>query len=326
MNHSPAIQIIQVRHRYGQREVLHGLSVDVTRGTFVALLGPNGSGKSTLFRLICTLIPLQSGQILVDGLDVVRQRDDVRRRLGVLFQSPALDKHLTVRENLQCHGHLYGIRGKSFLERSHDLLERFGLLERADEPVGDLSGGMRRKVELVKVLIPEPDVLLLDEPSTGLDVVARIEFWKILLELRQKTGLTVLLTTHLMDEADRCDRVAIVDQGRLLDHASPETLKSKVGGQVVTLRGSDPEQLEQWIEQNTSTRVFRDGDILRFEHPNAHHWIPQLMDSMPGLIHSISISRPTLEDVFIHLTGRKLDSITQTEPAPDSDTRVIVTA
>lgn len=313
MNTSPAIQVCQVHHCYDQREVLHGLSMDVPKGAFVALLGPNGSGKSTLFRLISTLMPLQKGRIWVDGLDVVQQRYDVRHRLGVLFQSPALDKHLTVRENLRCHGHLYGIRGKSLVLQSDTLLERLGLLDRANEPVGSLSGGMRRKVELVKVLIPQPDVLLLDEPSTGLDVVARIEFWQILSELRQKAGLSVLLTTHLMDEADRCDSVAVIDQGRLLDHASPDTLKSKVGGQVITLRGPDPDRLQMLIEQKTPTRVQRDGDTLRFEHPDAHRWIPELMDLEPGLIHSISISRPTLEDVFIHLTGRKLTSMYPTE-------------
>lgn len=316
MNTVPAIQVCQVHHRYGQREVLHGLSLVVPNGAFVALLGPNGSGKSTLFRLISTLIPLQQGQIQVHGLDVVCQCHEVRHRLGVLFQSPALDKHLTVRENLRCHGHLYGIRGKSLILRTDALLERLGLLDRANEPVGSLSGGMRRKVELVKVLIPEPDVLLLDEPSTGLDIVARIELWHILKELRKRTGLSVLLTTHLMDEADQCDSVAIIDQGKLLDHGSPQTLKSKVGGQVITLRGPDPDQLQVLIEHKTSTRVRREGDTLRFEHPHAHRWIPELMELGPELIHSISVSQPTLEDVFIHLTGRRLASVPQVEPGP----------
>ena len=302
----PALNVDHVTHRYGERVALSDLSFQVAAGEMFALLGPNGSGKSTLFRLISTIMPLQDGQIVVGGFSVRSERDAVRGRIGVLFQNPALDKQLTVAENLRCHGHLYGIGGAKLRNRVGELLERFNLNDRAADRVASLSGGMRRKVELVKVLIPEPRLLLLDEPSTGLDVAARIELWNLLRETRKSSGMTIAITTHLMDEADRCDRIAIIDTGKLLAEGSPDELKSRVGGDVITFSGPEMDRLKSQVEQKMGTPVIRVDDVLRIERHDAHRFVPELIESLPGLIDSISVGRPTLDDVFVHITGRRL--------------------
>ncbi len=302
----PALHVDHVHHAYGQRVALKDLSLRVDPGQIFALLGPNGSGKSTLFRIISTLIPIQEGQILVNGFSVREQQAAVRRSIGVVFQNPALDKQLSIAENLTCHAHLYGISGIPLKRRIASLLQRFGLSDRAKERVHTLSGGLRRKVELAKALIPEPQLLLMDEPSTGLDVSARIELWKLLDEMRAKNGLTIILTTHLMDEADRCDRVAIIDAGQLLVCDTPANLKSRVGGDVITLTSDDPDNLIKTVSDSLQLQANRVGETIRIEQPNAHLLIPRLIEAVPGMINSISVGRPTLDDVFVQITGRRL--------------------
>jgi ABC-2 type transport system ATP-binding protein len=306
MSSVPALNVHHVSHRYGDRDALVDLSFEIAPGEMFALLGPNGSGKSTLFRLISTIMPLQEGQILVGGFNLRADPNAVRKRIGVLFQNPALDKQLTVAENIRCHGHLYGLSGRRLRHRIGALLERFGLLDREHDRVAALSGGMRRKVELAKVLVTEPKLLLLDEPSTGLDVAARIELWEMLGQMRKAGGTTIAVTTHLMDEADRCDRLAIIDKGRLLDTGSPDTLKSRVGGDVITFSGPYLEQLKALVEEKTGTSVRQVEGGLRMERENAHRFVPELIELVPGMIESVSVGRPTLDDVFVHITGRRL--------------------
>lgn len=316
----PSLNVHHVTHRYGGRDALVDLSFEVAPGEMFALLGPNGSGKSTLFRLISTIMPVQEGQILVGGFNVAADPNAARKRLGVLFQNPALDKQLTVAENLRCHGHLFGLSGKRLESRISGLLERFNLRDRAGERVIALSGGMRRKVELVKVLISEPQLLLLDEPSTGLDVAARIELWNLLGETRKRSGMTIAITTHLMDEADRCDRIAIIDSGKLLALGTPDELKSRVGGDVITFTGPHPEQLKALVEDKTASLVTRIDDLLRIERHDAHRFVPVLIEAVPGMIDSISVGRPTLDDVFVHITGRRL-ARTSDEASPEPTRR-----
>lgn len=301
-----AVRIEHVGFRYGDRVALADVSMQIRTGEIFGLLGPNGSGKSTLFKLLSTLVPLQEGSVRILGRDVTTQAAAVRREIGVVFQYPALDKQLTVTENLRYHARLYGMAAKTIQQRIDELLERFRLADRADELVHTLSGGMRRKVELIKALLPRPRLLILDEPSTGLDVNARIDFAQALDALRADGELTVILTTHLMDEADRCDHIALLDQGRLLRCATPDALKDEIGGDVITFGGRDLDALDRAVRDRLHVTPVRVHDRLRIERPQAHLFVPELINTLPGMIDTVSIGRPTLDDVFVHLTGRQL--------------------
>lgn len=302
-----AVHTDLLTHRYGERIALHELSLSVQPGEVVALLGPNGSGKTTLFRILSTLIPPQDGQAAVFGLPLAdqTQREHVRRVIGVVFQNPSLDKQLSAEENLTFHGHLFGLRGAELRTRVRDLLKRFDLLERAGERVSGFSGGMRRRVEIAKGLINRPRLLLLDEPSTGLDPVARAQVWQHLEQVRHEDGVTVLLTTHLMDEADRCDRVAILDGGKLVADGTPSLLKERVGGDVITLRTPDASGASAILRDRLGLHSDVRDSTLRLERPRGHELVPALIEALPGRVESVSVGKPTLEDVFLHVTGRQ---------------------
>ena len=304
-----AVKVAGLTHRYGERVALHELNFDVNAGEIVALLGPNGSGKTTLFRVLSTIMRPQDGLAEIYGLNVAGSRNEVRRLLGVVFQNPSLDKELTAEENLRYHGHLFGLGGAELESRIKDLLGRVDLLDRAGERVKSFSGGMRRRVEIAKGLINRPRLLLLDEPSTGLDPVARADVWRYLSEVRQRDGVTVLMTTHLMDEADRCDRVTILDAGRMVADGSPATLKENVGGDVILLTTSDPEKARALLQQKLNIDTVEvSGRTLRFERPRGHELVPAVIEAITGLADSIAVGKPTLEDVFIRATGHEFNS------------------
>ena len=309
----PVIQTEKLSHRYGARVALHELTLSVDAGEIVALLGPNGSGKTTLFRILSTLVPPQDGHAAIFRLDLsdAAAREQVRRRIGVVFPNPALDKQLTAAENLTYHGHLYDLRGAELKARVNELLTRVDLLDRAGERVSKFSGGLRRRVELAKGMIHRPQLLLLDEPSTGLDPVARAEVWRYLDEVRRSDGVTALLTTHLMDEADRCDRVALMDSGKLVAQGTPAALKDRVGGDVITLTTRDPAAAAAAAVATALKERFAidadasDPPTVRFERPRGHEFVPALIEALPGQVDAVSVGKPTLEDVFIHVTGRR---------------------
>jgi len=290
-----------VTHRYGDRLALDTVSFTVKRGELFGLLGPNGGGKTTLFRVLSTLMEPSAGRVLMDGGPVDR------RRIGVVFQSPSLDKKLTVLENLRHQGHIFGLHGAALRTRIAEMLSRFGLSERADELTEKLSGGLRRRVELAKGLLHKPELLLLDEPSTGLDPLARRELGDYLEQLRNKDGVTVLLTTHIMDEAERCDRLALLDRGKLVALDNPRSLKEQVGGDVVTVGAKDQSRLSEQIEKRFGVKATIVDDTVRIEWPRGHEFIPALVEAFPGEIDSVSVGKPTLEDVFIHLTGHRFE-------------------
>ena len=236
-----AVEINHLSHAYAERIALSDLSLSVPAGEVFGLLGPNGSGKTTLFRILSTLILSPPGTVKIFGRDPgaaqygSAERDAVRRLIGVVFQSPSLDKQLSARENLTHHGHLYGLSGNALRERVEAVLTSFNLAGRANERINGFSGGMRRRVEVAKGLLHSPRLLLMDEPSTGLDPAARIDLWQIIGDITKRSGVTVLLTTHLMEEADRCDRLAILQAGRLLACDRPTNLKNTIGGDVITM-------------------------------------------------------------------------------------------
>lgn len=300
-----AIDVDAVSHRYGERLALDGVTLTVAEGEIFALVGPNGGGKSTLFRLLSTLAPLQSGGVRVLGFDLRREAMAIRRSIGVAFQAASLDRKLTVRENLRHQGRLYGLTGRLLADRIDESLARLGAADRAGDLVETLSGGLRRRVELAKALLHRPRLLLLDEPSTALDPAARADVWRYLADVRQRDGVTVALTTHLLDEADKADRVAMLDRGRLVALDTPERLKSTVGGDSITIETDDPPRLAAEIAERFDLgAAVLDGNV-RLEQSDGHEWIARLVEAFPGRVKAIRVGKPSLEDVFIDRCGRR---------------------
>jgi ABC-2 type transport system ATP-binding protein len=287
------------------RVALKDISLSVKEGEIFCLLGPNGSGKSTLFKILSTLIPVQSGSVNMFGLNLAQHEREIRKKIGVVFQSPSVDKALTARENLLHQGHLYGLSGAHLRSRIDETLKQVGILDRAHDLVSSLSGGIQRRVELAKSLLHSPPVLLLDEPSTGLDPGARREFEATLHHLRDQFGVTILLTTHILDESENCNRLAIFDEGKLVSMGSPAELTGEIGGDVIAVSSSDPARLAQEIKQAFGDESQVVDSVIRVERKNGAEFIPQLAQRFPGLIQSIMLSKPTLEDVFIRKTGHK---------------------
>ena len=297
------VSVRNLTHRYGSRVALDNLSFDVAPATIFGLLGPNGSGKSTLFRILATMMAPTAGHAMIDGFDAVRHAGEVRRRIGVVFQSPSLDRKLTVRENLIAQGHLYGLSGAILRARVDSTLERLGLADRAGDLVETLSGGLRRRVEIAKALLYGPSVLLLDEPSTGLDPAARLELISAIAALRDGHGVTVLLATHVLEEADRCDRLLLLHRGRRVAEGTPAELKSRVGGDVIVLEVADPETMRARIRERFGVQPQAADGVLRVEIANGHRFVTEVVEAFPGAIRSISMHKPTLEDVFLDETG-----------------------
>lgn len=299
------IQVENLRHSYGKRTALNGISFSVNSGEIFALLGPNGSGKTTLFRILSTLMLPGGGRALVAGFDAAQQPDEVRRRIGVVFQAQSVDIKLTAAENLWHQGHLYGLHGSELKARISEMLGRVGLGDRANDRVETFSGGMQRRVELAKGLMHRPSVLLLDEPTTGLDPGARRDLWQYLHELRTQEHVSIIVTTHLMEEAERCDRLAIVNAGQIVALGTPAELRSQIGGDVILLETENAPSLAARIEQKFhAAGTVMDGTI-RMERKDGHRFVTDLVEAFPGEIQSISISKPTLEDVFIDRTGHR---------------------
>jgi ABC-2 type transport system ATP-binding protein len=296
--------------RFGERVAVDALTVDIARGEVFGFLGPNGAGKSTTFHLLTGLLAPDGGRVLLEGRPAPPTDGRVRQRLGVVFQDPSLDDKLTAHENLKLGAALYGLSGKRAESRIAELLALVELGDRAKEPVERYSGGMKRRLELARVLLHEPEILVMDEPSRGIDAPTQRRIWEQLLELRRQRRMTILLTTHQPDEAEYCDRIAVLDHGRVIACDSPDLLRQQVGGDVVTLHGSGDEADALAAEVRTKfaldARVI-DGAVV-IETPRGHELIPRLVEALsPGRLRSVAMRRPTLADVFVHLTGRGLN-------------------
>ena len=304
-SHPGVISVQALVHRYDQRTALNGVSFEVQPAELFGLLGPNGSGKTTLFRILSTLMVPTAGRASILGHDVAKDPNALRRQIGVVFQAQSIDVKLTAAENLRHQGHLYGLRGATLTARIAEMLSRVGLSDRANERAELFSGGMQRRLELAKGLLHHPSVLLLDEPTTGLDPGARRDVWQYLRILRDEERVSVIVTTHLMEEAERCDRLAILNEGKLVALGTPVSLKREIGGDVILLDTPEPEALAEKIRIRFRLHPqVLDGQI-RLERENGHRFIPDVMEAFPGEIHAISVSKPTLEDVFIRRTGHK---------------------
>ncbi|MGA9385116.1 MAG: ATP-binding cassette domain-containing protein [Candidatus Sulfotelmatobacter sp.] len=303
---APVISVENLVHRYGDRTALNGVSFDVRPAELFGLLGPNGRGKTTLFRILSTLMLPTAGRATIMGCDAAREPARLRRQIGVVFQAQSIDLKLTAYENLWHQGHLYGLRGAALKNRIQEILSRVGLADRAKELVETFSGGMQRRIELAKGLLHHPGVLLLDEPTTGLDPGARRDLWQYLRTLRDEEHVSVLVTTHLMEEAERCDRLAIMNEGNLVALGTAAELKSEIGGDVILLDAAHDAGV---LAERIRSRFHVDTTVLenqvRIERQGAHRFVTEVVEAFPGEIEALSVSKPALEDVFIRRTGHK---------------------
>jgi ABC-2 type transport system ATP-binding protein len=300
------VEVNSLSYRYGDRAALSDVSFAVPEREIFGVLGPNGGGKSTLFRILATLQTPAGGWARLAGFDVERQPADVRRRIGVVFQSQSLDRKLTVAENLRAQGRLFGLSGKDLVRRAGEAMTRLGIDDRAADLVGTLSGGLRRRVEIAKSLLHQPSLLIMDEPSTGLDPAVRREVWNYIEELRSERGITVLLTTHLLEEADRCDRLLLLHDGRVVAEGTPAALKSRIGGDVVVLETEEPASLAAQMREKLGVNATSVNGSVRVEIGNGHRFVAEVVEAFPGFVRGVALHKPTLEDVFLDETGSKL--------------------
>lgn len=301
------IQVQNLTHRYGDRVALSNISFEVKKGEVFGLLGPNGGGKSTLFRILSTMMVPTEGRATLAGHDVERDPAAVRRAIGVVFQTQSLDKALTVEENLRAQGHLHGLSGPTLKTRMEYAMKSLGLEDRRKDLVDTLSGGLRRRVEIAKALLHRPQILLMDEASTGLDPAARRDLSRHVENLRDREGVTILLTTHILEEADRCDRLILLHQGNIVAHGSPSELRSRIGGDVVVLETENTAALASGIESRFGLKPSVVDGQVRVEMPNGHRFIAEVVEAFPGSIDSVGLHKPTLEDVFVRETGAGIE-------------------
>lgn len=303
-----AIAVAGLRHRYGNRIALDGIDLRIEKGEIYGLLGPNGGGKTTLFRILSTLLEPSEGTVHILDRDLLRDAAEIRARIGVVFQNASLDLKLTVLENLRHQGHLYGLRGRALKERIESTLRSVGLTDRENDRTEELSGGLRRRVDLARGLLHRPELLLFDEPSSGLDPLARRTLWDDLRKLREERGATALLTTHFIEEAERCDRVGILDRGRLVAQGAPDALKRSMNKDVLVIEAEHTEVLRAEIEAQVSvTTTLVDGTV-RIECDDGQAMMASLYAGFRDRISAIRLGRPTLEDVFIRETGRPFET------------------
>ena len=300
------IEIQKLVKKYGDIEAVRGIDLVVERGEVFGFLGPNGAGKTTTISILCTLLRPTAGAAQVAGIDVARDPAAVRSRIGIVFQDPSLDDQLTARENLDLHGRIYGVPSALRRQRIDELLEVVELKDRASSLVRTFSGGMKRRLEIARGVLHHPQILFLDEPTLGLDPQTRKHIWDYLNELRRREGVTLFMTTHYMDEAEFCDRIAIIDQGRIVALGTPTELKGKIGGDVITLQVSDVPAAAREVEQRFGIAPLSANGTLRIEVPDGASFLPRLVRELPMRIDSVSLSRPSLDDVFLKLTGHAI--------------------
>ncbi len=298
-----AIAVRDLHKQFGEVHAVRGVDFEVAPGEVFGFLGPNGAGKTTTINMLCTLVKPTSGSATVAGFDVVRERDDVRRHIGLVFQDPTLDSYLTGAQNLKLHAELYGVQRDLVEPRMRQVLTMVGLWERKDSPVGTYSGGMRRRLEIARGLMHSPRVLFLDEPTIGLDPQTRRSIWTYIRELKQSEEITIFMTTHYMDEAEWCDRIAIMDHGEIVALDAPETLKAGVGTDRIMIHTDDNDAAIAELADRFGIDASIAEGAVTFGVPSGEEFVPRLFAELDVPIKSVSVSRPTLDDVFMSYTG-----------------------
>lgn len=292
--------------RFGELEAVKGVSFSVKEGEIFGFLGPNGAGKTTTINILCTLLKPTDGQAKVNGYDVIKERSQVRQSIGLVFQEPALDDYLTAEQNLRFHGYAYGIPKNVLEPRLKELLEMMELWDRRKGKINTYSGGMKRRLEIARGLLHHPRVLFLDEPTLGLDPQTRRRIWDYIHDLRKRENLAIFMTTHYMDEAENCDRIAIIDYGRTVALDTLEKLKDGVGGDVISVKTEDNEEAVRLLEGQYKLKPGIENGIISFTVPHGEEFLPKFVSGFPLRLLSIGLRRPTLEDVFLKLTGRNI--------------------
>jgi len=300
------VKVENLVKKYGEVTAVDGISFTVAEGEVFGFLGPNGAGKTTTISILCTLSRPTSGKALINGFDVVRQQGQVRQSIGLVFQDPSLDERLSALQNLRFHALVYNVPASIREQRIEAVLKMVELWDRRHGEVRTFSGGMKRRLELARGLLHNPRVLFLDEPTLGLDPQTRNRLWEYILELRRRESTTIFLTTHYMDEADKADRIAVIDHGKIVASDTPEMLKKIVGRDVVSVRTDDDARAAEEIRRRYSIEARRDGDDLTFEVEGGEEFLPPFLREFSTRILSVSLRRPSLDDVFLKLTGREL--------------------
>ena len=300
------IEVERLVKKYGDIEAVRGIDLAVEQGEVFGFLGPNGAGKTTTISILCTLLRPTAGQARVAGIDVSRDPGAVRSRIGLVFQDPSLDDVLTGRENLEFHAWIYSVPASERGKRIDEMLALLQLTDRAGSQVRTYSGGMKRRLEIARGMLHQPEILFLDEPTLGLDPQTRQSIWTHLNELRDRKGITIFMTTHYMDEAEFCDRIAIIDRGKIVALGTPDELKAMVGGDVVTITSSKSDDAAAEIEKLLGVTPVRDNGSLRMEVPDAKVFVPRLVRELTAPVDTVTLRRPSLDDVFLKLTGHAI--------------------
>ncbi|AKG53815.1 ABC-type multidrug transport system ATPase component [Dehalogenimonas sp. WBC-2] len=300
------IEVTDLSRSFGQIKAVINATFEVRQGEIFGFLGPNGAGKTTTINMLCTLLKPTGGKAIVNGFDVETQMDDVRRSIGLVFQEPTLDDYLNAEQNLRFHAYAYGIPAANRESKIQELMEMVELWDRRKDAIRTFSGGMKRRLEIARGLLHQPKVLFLDEPTIGLDPQTRRNIWDHIKRLQQQTNLTIFMTTHYMEEAENCDRIAIIDHGKIITLDSPEHLKDGIGGDVVTIKAADNQAAIQEIKEHYGIDAQVKAESVVFSVANSDEFIPEFVKCFHGRLTSIGVRRPTLDDVFLNYTGREI--------------------
>jgi ABC-2 type transport system ATP-binding protein len=309
------IEVKNLTKKFNGLTAVDNVSFEVKRGEIFGFLGPNGAGKSTTINILSTVLSPTKGEAFINNFSILSQRDGVRKSIGLVFQDPSLDDRLTAEENLRFHARLYAVPGDEYKKREKEVLNLVDLWDRRNEVVKNFSGGMKRRLEIARGLIHYPAVLFLDEPTLGLDPQTRAHLWSYILKLKREKEMTIFMTTHYMNEAENCDRIAIIDHGKIIALDTPDNLKAKVRGDVISMKSNDKLSLKKELEERYRVEVKEKDSTLRIEVANGDQFLPRLFNELTAKIDAIELRKPTLDDVFLNFTGHAI----REEAASDKD-------